>query len=75
MDRETIEAAIQGALRDAEARAIRGKEITPFLLERLGALTAGRSLEANIALIKANAKAGAAIARALSLRAADLPFS
>lgn len=75
MDRETIETAIREALRDAEAHAIRGKEITPFLLERLGALTAGRSLEANIALIKANAAVGAAIAKALSQRSPDLPFS
>ena len=73
--RDAIEAAIQEALQDADHKGIRGKEITPFLLERLGTLTAGRSLEANIALIKANAAAGAAIAKALAQRGSDLAFS
>lgn len=75
LDREAIEAAIQAALRDAEAQGIRGKEITPFLLNRLKTLTAGRSLEANIALIQANAKLGAAIARAFAEKAPDLAIS
>jgi pseudouridine-5'-phosphate glycosidase len=66
LDRALIEAAVEEATREADARGIRGKEITPFLLERLGAITAGRSLEANIALIQANAAAGAAIAKALA---------
>ena len=75
LDRDVIEAAIQEALQDADAKGLRGKEITPFLLERLGTLTAGRSLEANIALIKANAAAGAAIAKALVQQFPDLAFS
>ncbi len=61
---EAIEAAIQEALREADARGICGKDVTPFLLGRLGTITEGRSLEANIALLKANASAGAAIANA-----------
>jgi len=73
LERDTIEAAIREALAEADAREIRGKEITPFLLARLEALTEGRSLAANIALIKANAAAGAAIAKALTRYAADLP--
>lgn len=45
-----------------EAKHINGKELTPFLLKRIGELTAGRSLQANIELIKNNANLGAQIA-------------
>ncbi|RUR05154.1 pseudouridine-5'-phosphate glycosidase [Legionella sp. km772] len=44
-----------------EAKHINGQAITPFLLKRIGELTAGRSLEANIELIKNNAYLGAQI--------------
>lgn len=71
---EGIEAAIGEALAEAQAKGIHGKEVTPFLLDRLGAITEGRSLAANIALIEANATLGAAIARAFAPRATDLPF-
>lgn len=45
-----------------EAQEINGQALTPFLLKRIGELTAGRSLEANIELIKNNALLGAQIA-------------
>lgn len=45
-----------------EAKNINGKELTPFLLRRIAELTAGRSLEANIELIKNNALLGTEIA-------------
>ena len=45
-----------------EAKHINGQALTPFLLKRIGELTAGRSLEANIELIKSNALLGAQIA-------------
>ena len=45
-----------------EAQNINGKALTPFLLKRIGELTSGRSLEANIELIKSNALLGAKIA-------------
>lgn len=44
-----------------EAKNISGQALTPFLLKRIGELTAGRSLEANIELIKNNAYLGAEI--------------
>ena len=40
--------------------------VTPFLLERVKALTGGRSLETNIALVKNNARVGAQLALALA---------
>ncbi|HCD9576535.1 TPA: pseudouridine-5'-phosphate glycosidase [Legionella pneumophila] len=45
-----------------EAKHISGKSLTPFLLKRIAELTAGKSLEANIELIKNNAFLGAEIA-------------
>lgn len=45
-----------------EAHDITGKAITPFLLQRINELTEGRSLTANIALIKNNARIGAQLA-------------
>lgn len=47
-----------------EARHVRGKAITPFLLQRIAELTAGQSLAANMELIKNNAFLGAQIALA-----------
>jgi pseudouridylate synthase len=45
-----------------EAQHINGQALTPFLLKRIAELTAGRSLEANIELIKNNAYLGSQIA-------------
>jgi pseudouridine-5'-phosphate glycosidase len=59
---EHIERAVAEARRDG----IGGKALTPFLLDRLMSNTAGRSLDANIALVKNNAQLAARIARALA---------
>ncbi len=60
-----IEGVIQQALNDAKEQNITGKKVTPFLLARIKELTAGRSLETNIALVYHNAKVAAQIAVAL----------
>jgi pseudouridine-5'-phosphate glycosidase len=57
-----IEASIAEAVAEAERQGITRKAVTPFLLARVVALTKGRSLSANVALIRANAALGAAIA-------------
>jgi pseudouridine-5'-phosphate glycosidase len=59
---EAIDAAIAQALADAAALGIAGKAITPYLLERVNALTGGSSLAANIQLVLANARLAAALA-------------
>ncbi|HEX6989039.1 MAG TPA: pseudouridine-5'-phosphate glycosidase [Bacillota bacterium] len=59
-------AALEGALREAMAQGIRGKAITPFLLARFSEHTGGASVEANMALVEANARLGARIAAALA---------
>ncbi|MBS9781058.1 MAG: pseudouridine-5'-phosphate glycosidase [Gammaproteobacteria bacterium] len=62
MDKDSIDKAIETALKEAEEQGVRGKESTPFLLDRVKTLTGGNSLESNIALVYNNAKVGAKIA-------------
>ncbi len=64
LDGPTMEKAITEALADAEARGITGKSVTPFLLAALERITAGRSLTANMALIRNNAVVAARVAAA-----------
>jgi len=54
--------AVEVALAEAVAQGIAAKAVTPFLLDRIFALTDGRSLTANIALVLNNARLAAAIA-------------
>ncbi|HEY5348203.1 MAG TPA: pseudouridine-5'-phosphate glycosidase, partial [Candidatus Lustribacter sp.] len=61
-----IGAHIEAAVAAAAATGISGKDVTPFLLDRLLELTGGRSLMTNIALIKSNARLAAAVAVALT---------
>ena len=64
--RDAITPHITAALAEAADQGIAAKAVTPFLLNRIFELTAGRSLTANIALVLSNARLGAAIARALA---------
>ncbi|MBU3739596.1 MAG: pseudouridine-5'-phosphate glycosidase [Rhodoferax sp.] len=66
MNRSDIDRAIEQALADARARGVTGKETTPFLLERVNAITGGSSLAANIELVLNNARLASAIAVALA---------
>ena len=63
---EVINPIIAQAIRDAEAKGITAKSVTPFLLQRIFELTDGRSLVANIELVLNNARLGAEIARAIA---------
>lgn len=60
--RAEMEPFIAAAAAEAREAGIRGKAVTPWLLERIGRLTSGRSLAANVALIKSNARLAAEIA-------------
>lgn len=62
LDEQTINKVIESALKEAEERHISGKNVTPFLLGKVKELTEGKSLDANIALVKHNAAVGAKIA-------------
>jgi len=60
------ESSLERALADAGRQAVRGRALTPFLLERLRELTEGRSVFSNRALLRSNAAAAAALAVALA---------
>uniref|UniRef100_A0A0K8SVA2 Carbohydrate kinase PfkB domain-containing protein n=1 Tax=Lygus hesperus TaxID=30085 RepID=A0A0K8SVA2_LYGHE len=62
IDREIMDTSINLALEEADSKGVHGKEITPFVLERVGQITAGKSLKSNIALIKNNAQVGGQVA-------------
>ncbi|MGG3915283.1 pseudouridine-5'-phosphate glycosidase [Rossellomorea vietnamensis] len=62
MDEQEMDHIIETALKEADAEGVKGKEATPFLLGKVKELTDGRSLTANIALVKHNAHIGAEIA-------------
>lgn len=66
MPRAEIDAITEQALGEAAAQGITGKAVTPYLLARIKALTEGRSLATNIALVKHNARAGTRLALALA---------
>lgn len=62
LDPGTMEGAIGEALSDADANGIKGKATTPHLLAALERITGGRSLAANMALIRNNARIAAQLA-------------
>jgi pseudouridine-5'-phosphate glycosidase len=59
---EAVDGAIEQALHEAGKRGLRGQVITPFLLERVAELTHGTSLQANLGLLRNNARLAAQIA-------------
>jgi pseudouridine-5'-phosphate glycosidase len=61
----TLAPIIAKALAEARAQKISAKAVTPFLLDQIFALTDGRSLTANIALVRNNARLAAEIAQAM----------
>jgi pseudouridine-5'-phosphate glycosidase len=65
LDDSAMEAALADALAQARSLGVAGKAVTPFLLDRVRSATGGRSLEANAALIVANARLAAEVAVAL----------
>src|SRR5271170_6127835 len=66
LEEAAIEARIAEAVAEAKAQGVGKKEATPFLLKRVVELSGGRSLEANIALIKNNAMLAAQAAGELA---------
>ncbi len=63
---EEMDGVIAQALADCVARGITGKDITPYLLGRIVEITGGASLRTNIALVRNNARLGAALAVAFA---------
>ncbi len=65
MDADYINENIDAAIRECEEKGIHGKATTPFLLDKIQKLTAGKSLEANIQLVYNNVRLGAEVAKAM----------
>ncbi|XP_072242260.1 uncharacterized protein [Leuresthes tenuis] len=68
---QQIEEAIQAAVTEASSQGITGRDVTPFILQKVNELTHGKSLQANIALIHNNAKVGCQIAWELSKKMSE----
>lgn len=66
MDHKVISKAIDEAVQEADKLGIKGKDTTPYLLDKIQKITEGKSLEANIQLVYNNVKLGAQIACELS---------
>ena len=60
-----MEPIIAQAVAEAEAKGVAAKALTPFLLGKILELTKGKSLIANIALVRSNAELASKIAIAL----------
>ena len=60
-----IEPFINQAIAEAKHLGIKGKELTPFLLDLLAQITKGESVKANIALLEHNARLAADLAKTL----------
>ncbi len=70
ISRKELAPIIGAALAEASQRAISAKQVTPFLLDHIFHATKGASLVANIALVRNNARLGAAIAEELAAKSA-----
>jgi pseudouridine-5'-phosphate glycosidase len=64
LDRELHDRTLQAGLAAATEAGVRGKDVTPFLLDFFHRETGGASLSANVALVLANARLGAEVAAA-----------
>ena len=66
LPRDVYEASLASALQEASTREVRGRDVTPFLLERMRELTEGSSVTTNRALLANNARVAAELAIAMA---------
>lgn len=64
MEQGEIQVAIDQAIKETKEKSIIGKDITPYLLQRIKDLTQSKSLDSNIALVRGNVRLGAQLAKA-----------
>jgi pseudouridylate synthase len=72
LDPEVLSGALQAALAAAAEAGIRGKAVTPFLLDWIQRVTGGASVEVNMTIARGNIGLAGQIARAWAARAAGL---
>ena len=68
LDPAVLNAALAGALAAADAQGIRGKAVSPFLLDRILRQTGGKSLEVNLRLARSNVRLASKISSILAER-------
>ncbi len=66
IEKEVVDKWIDRAVNEANEKGIKGKALTPFLLARIVEISEGKALDANIELVKNNARVAAKIAKALA---------
>jgi pseudouridine-5'-phosphate glycosidase len=66
LDPDPLDAVLEEAIVGASAEGVRGAAVTPDVLARIGAATAGRSVPANLALAENNARVAAEVAAAIA---------
>ncbi len=66
LDPEKHDRALQAGLDEMERRGVRGKDVTPFLLDRFAEETGGESLRVNKKIIEGNARLAARVAVSLA---------
>jgi pseudouridine-5'-phosphate glycosidase len=64
LDRELHDRALRAGLEELKRRGVRGKDVTPFLLDRFATETKGESLRVNRLIILNNARVAARVAGA-----------
>ncbi|MEO5988198.1 MAG: pseudouridine-5'-phosphate glycosidase [Candidatus Eisenbacteria bacterium] len=65
MPLELYERALSSALKAVREQAVRGRAVTPFLLDAMRRITVGESVKANLALLRHNARVAAQLAAEL----------
>ena len=73
LDRDLHDRALEAGLQELKRQGVRGKAVTPFLLDRFAAETKGESLRVNRLIILNNARVAARVALALSRLTAGRP--
>jgi pseudouridine-5'-phosphate glycosidase len=68
LDRDLHDAVLASGLAAAEQAGVRGKDVTPFLLDWFHRETHGASLTANVALVRSNATLAGEVAAAYTAR-------
>jgi len=66
LDDEDVEEIVSQALDEADESGISGPAVTPYLLDRVKEMTDGKSLQANLSLLRNNALIAAEVAKAYS---------
>ena len=68
LDAADLDQVLVAALSDAEASSISGAAVTPFVLGRIGEVTSGSSIPANLALAENNCRVATEVAAAIAAR-------